>query len=218
MIYRQQRNYENLQRVTYDGVGKYEVPPILPSDELVDWANANWLGCNYMRGCEDPEDHVLHFFVDDYQFNRFWTDPDRYIPKLKRFKAVCSPDFSTYIDFPMAIQIYNHYRKHWLAAYWQANGVNVIPTISWSDSRSFEWCFDGEPTHTTVAISSVGTQMGGKTKKLFLDGYNEMIRRLEPKEIVVMGILPPECEGPIISIDAFQERFKKLNKNVQEGV
>ena len=46
---------------------------------------------------------------------------------------------------PFAMQIYNQYRKHWLAAYWQLNGITVYPTISWSDENSYEWCFDGEP-------------------------------------------------------------------------
>mgnify|MGYP000668335336 CR=1 FL=1 len=105
----------------------------------------NWISFNFAKGCEEPERHGVHFFIDDYQFNRVWTSPDVYVEMLGRFQAVCTPDFSTYTDFPKAIQIYNHYRKHWLGAYWQAHGMTVIPTISWSDHDSYEWCFDGEP-------------------------------------------------------------------------
>ena len=35
----------------------------------------------------------------------------------------------------------------------------MIPSISWSDEHSFDWCFDGDPVRGTVAVSSVGTQM-----------------------------------------------------------
>ena len=139
----------------------------------------SWIGFNYAKGCKNPADTGLHFFVDDYQFTRLWTNPDAYLDLLRRFKAVCTPDFSTYTDFPAAVQIlgmpasfktpkiWAHYRKHWLGAYWQMHGIPVIPTISWSDERSFEWCFDGEPVGGAVAVSSVGTQNSERAAALF---------------------------------------------------
>lgn len=154
MQYRTTRNYENLQKAMFDGVGRYDIPQIQPEHRIAD----NWISFNYAKGCEDPELHGVHFFVDDYQFLRLWTNPDTYINMLSRFQVVCTPDFSTYTDFPKAVQIFNHYRKHWLGAYWQASGITVIPTISWSDEDSYEWCFDGEPIGGVVAVSSVGTQ------------------------------------------------------------
>lgn len=113
-MYRTQRNYENAQRMLFDGVGQYSTPVIEPTQ----FDNAEFIGFNYARSAKNPEDKAVHFFLDDYQFNRVWTDPDRYIPMLQRFKYVLTPDFSLYTDFPKALQIYNHYRKHWLGAYW----------------------------------------------------------------------------------------------------
>ena len=75
--------------------------------------------------------------------------------------------FSLYTDYPVAVQLYSHYRKHWLGAWWQKNGLTVIPSISWSDEHSFDWCFDGDPVRGTVAVSSVGTQMNDNTRSLF---------------------------------------------------
>lgn len=46
----------------------------------------------------------------------------------------------------------------------QMYGIDVIPTISWSDRESFEWCFDGEPVDGAVAVSSVGV-MNSKERK-----------------------------------------------------
>ena len=134
-MYRAQRNYENAQRMLFEGAGQYDIPEIEPTQ----FDNADFIGFNYAKSAKNCKDKAVHFFLDDYQFARVWTDPDRYIPVLQRFKYVLTPDFSLYTDFPKPLQIYNHYRKHWLGAYWQMHGINVIPTICWSDQDSFEW-------------------------------------------------------------------------------
>lgn len=205
MSYKSQRNYENAQRMLFDGIGQYAIPEIEPTQ----FENAEFIGFNYAKSAKNPESKAVHFFLDDYQFTRVWTDPDRYIPMLQRFKYVLAPDFSLYTDFPKPLQIYNHYRKHWLGAYWQMLGINVIPTICWSNQESFEWCFDGEPTHSVVAISSVGTQNGTEKKQCFLDGYFEMIKRLEPTQIIFYGRVPDECKGNIVHIKQFTEKWNK---------
>ena len=205
-MYRQGRNYENLNKAIFSGTGTYGIPPILPDDGA---DASSFIGFNYARSCKHPEDKGLHFFVDDYQFVRLWTNPDAYLDMLARFRCVCTPDFSTYTDFPLAVQIYNHYRKHWLGAYWQQHGITVIPTISWSDKASFDWCFDGEPQGAAVAVSSVGTQLAKDTRRLFLLGYNEMLTRLQPKRIYFYGTVPDECQGNIVPLPAFQTGMKE---------
>lgn len=208
-LFQNRTAYENLTREIFDGVGKYGIPEIKPENVKPE----KFIGCNYAKSCKNPKENCIHFFVDDYQFSRFWQRPDNYIDLLKQFYCVCSPDFSMYTDFPKAIQIYNHYRKHWLAAYWQTNGIKVIPTIGWSDHNSYDWCFDGEPKNSIVAVSSVGTQNDKMVKKLFLDGYNEMLKRLEPELIIFYGSIPKECMGNILRVKAFQDKFKEAKVN-----
>ena len=87
--------------------------------------------------------------------------------------------------------------------------MKVIPTISWSTPDSFDWCFDGEPEGSTVAISSVGCMNGKESKALFLAGYNEMVRRLHPETIIFYGSVPEECMGNIVRVKAFCEKFKE---------
>lgn len=205
-MYKQQRNYENLQKCMFPGVGKYDMPEIKPAEYQVD----NWIGFNFARTCDEPEIHGVHFFVDDYQFIRLWTNPDAYLPMLSRFQAVCSPDFSMYTDFPKAVSIYNSYRKHWLAAYWQRNGVRVIPTISWIDESSYDWVFDGEPTGSMVAVSSVGTQQDKEATRLFRLGYEEMMRRLNPSAIIFYGKVPDGLPGNIIRVPTFTSKWRKV--------
>jgi hypothetical protein len=118
----------------FDGAGKYGIPQIEP--EIFE-DDCEFVGFNYARGnCSNTDQKVVHFFLDDYQFYSLWRNPDRYVDKLSKFRYVLTPDFSTYTDFPKAIQIYNHYRKHWVGAYLQEYGCRVIPTISWSTPDS----------------------------------------------------------------------------------
>ena len=168
------------------------------------------MGFNYAKSVKGKSNKGVHFFLDDYQFVRLWNRPADYLSILKQFDFVLTPDFSLYNDFPVAMQIYNHYRKHWLGAFWEDNGIEVIPTICWSDDKSFNWCFDGEPVGGTVAVSSIGTQNSEQAKQAFMRGYNEMINRLTPDTIIFYGNVPDECRGNIIRIRPFSDKFKEV--------
>lgn len=205
--FRQTRFWENCEKRIFDGVGKYDIPEIqgmYDVDEISDF-----IGWNYALKEKHPEDKAVHFFVDDYQFNRLWTNPDAYLEKLKRFQYVFTQDFSPYADFPKAVQVFNHFRKHWIGAYLQENGVRVIPTVTWSYQPSYDFCFDGEPKNSVVAISSVGCMKSKRNKQMLIDGYNEMVKRLEPSCIIFYGMVPDECKGNIIRVKPFQNKFKK---------
>lgn len=202
-----ERAFENLGKAIFPGVGVYGIPQISPISSPLP---TEWIAFNYAKTCHKPRGKGVHFFIDDYQFIRCWNKPDQYLPLLQKFEAICSPDFSLYTDMPMAMQIYNHYRKHWLAAYWQSIGISVIPTISWSTKESFEWCFDGEPTNSVVAISSVGTQNSKARKRLFLDGYEAMVEKLRPNTILFYGQVPTECRWNIVRVKAFQDKFEEV--------
>lgn len=186
-------------------MGVYQIPQI----QATHYNSCEFIGFNYARSEKDKNNKGVHFFLDDYQFNRLWTNIDQYISLLSQFKYVLSPDFSMYTDFPKALQIYNHYRKHWIGAYLQEAGVNVIPTIAWSTPDSFEWCFDGEPKGGCVAVSSVGCMKSKKSKELFVLGYREMVKRLEPTQILFYGSVPDECIGNIVRVKQFSEKFKE---------
>lgn len=201
-------NFENLDKMQFPGVGKYSIPHIAGGD----FQKCEFIPFNFVKTEKYPSVKGVHFFVDDYQFVRLWNKPDLYLPVLSRFSCVLSPDFSTYIDMPVAMQIYNHYRKHWLAAYWQANGIRVVPTISWGLPDTFSWCFDGEPTNSVVAVSSVGTQKSKQSRELFLQGYREMLRRLNPTQIIFYGLVPEECDWNVIRISPYYKKIEEARK------
>lgn len=127
------KRYENIERMNFEGAGEYGIPAIEPVNLSGD---TEFIPFNYVASCKRRTGKSVHFFVDDYQFLRLWNNPDRYIPTLLQFQYVLTPDFSVYTDFPKALQVWNHYRKHWLGAYMQMHGVDVIPTIAWSTPDS----------------------------------------------------------------------------------
>lgn len=188
------RNGHNLELGNFPAEGSYDIP-IIKSVSLED--RIPWIPFNCAKTDKLRAAHGVHFFIDDYLFQRAWHDPARYALLLRDFRAVMTPDFSLFTDYPVAVQIYNHWRKHLLGAYWQSLGMTVIPSICWSDHASYGWCFDGEPVGGTVAVSSVGTQKSRAARALFMDGYNEMLRRLRPDKVIFFGDVPESCEGSL---------------------
>ena len=189
--------------------GDYDIPMM----DAQSFHNVEFVGYNYAKGCKNKSGKGVHFFLDDYQFERVWREPAACAKTLMDFSCVMTPDFSMYTDFPKALQIYNHYRKQWLGAYWQALGMTVIPTIAWSDADSYAWCFDGIPQNATVAVSSVGTQNSKEAKALFLQGWDAMMDRLQPETVIFYGQVPKECNANIVSIKAYQEKFREVKTN-----
>lgn len=202
-------NFENLNKAAFLGVGAYDIPEIPPFEFSEELEKTEFIPYNFANSCKTPEKTGVHFFVDDYQFVRLWNKPDVYLEKLRRFKCVFAPDFSTFTDMPAAMQIYNHYRKHWLASYWAKHGIAVIPTISWSTPDSFEWCFDGEPHGSVVAVSNVGCMRDPISRELFSLGYEEMKRVLQPSAILCYGA---ELSGTI-NIKPYYLKIKEARKS-----
>ena len=185
----------NLLEMAFDGVGKYQIPQIQPVTELY---IKDWIGFNFVATTKKQRKLTgVHFYIDDYQFERIWNQPWRYSKTIKQFGAVMTPDFSTYLDFPLAVRIFNHYRKHWCGAYWQANGATVIPTIEWGLPEDYDWCFDGEPEGGIVAVSNVGIMRSKELRENYMKGYKEMLTRLQPKEVLMFGHIFDDYPGPV---------------------
>ena len=198
----------NLDEIVFDGVGKYDIPAIMPEQ----YEPTDFIGFNFAKTCKDRADKSIHFFLDDYQFDRVWHDPRRYTELMSQFKSVMSPGFSQYVDWPKAIRIYNHYRKHFIAAYWQMNGIKVYPSVLWSDKESIEWSFDGEPIGGCVAVGSQCTQKQKGLAELFMYGYDAMLERLQPTTILIYGKVPKECRGNVIQIKPFSSKFDEIRR------
>lgn len=191
-------------------VGRYDMPVILKQDielkeKTVSFNNRTQKECV-----------ALHFFIDDYQFDRIWNSPERYVDMLSKYEYICSPDYSLYIDFPKTLQMYNTYKKQFLGAYFQLHGIKVVPTVSWSDTDSYKWCFDGIEKGSCVACSSVGCMRNKESKQLFISGFIAMHNIVQPKKILMVGKLPDELkkyEDICVFVKAYQDEIKERMRN-----
>jgi len=149
------------------------------------------IGFNEVLTCKNPRATGVHFFIDDYQFERIWEHPERYLDRLREFPLVFEPDFSLYGAYPVPVQQWNHYRNQLIAAWLQAQGVRVIATPSWSDEESMSWAFDGIEEGAPVALSTVGVGHKANTAG-FMRGIAVLQEMKHPSEAVVYGKMLPE--------------------------
>lgn len=132
----------------------------------------------------------VHFFEDDVEFERIWNAPNRYLPILRKFDGVITPDFSLYRDMPLVMQEWNTYRSRAIGHWLQENGITVIPNIRFSDERSYAFCCDGVSKGGTIAVGSHGCIKINIERMYFERGLSEIIKKLEPKRIIVYGAAP----------------------------
>lgn len=183
--------------------GQFDFPVIKKTNVIPD----NIISFNYAKSCKEPEKYFVHFYIDDYQFERVWKRPEYYAKVLGRFKGIIAPDFSTYTNMPKAQQIYQVYKSRLIAAYFASLGYEVIPNISWSDENSLNWSLEGIPKHSTVALSTNGV-LNKEAKQNFINCYKKAMSILEPEAIIVVGEVPEEIQSD--KTVQFDSRIKHL--------
>ena len=184
--------------------------PVLPHVPLT--AVPEWLAPYRTRVYTDKplDDGACHFFLDDYRFETVWTRPQKALTHLRRYTTVLTPDFSLYSEWPLALQQFNVYRSRWCGAFWAGQGLTVIPTVSWSTAASFSFCFLGIPRHSVVAVSAIGVRQPA-AKQWFVEGFREMIARLQPSCVLAYGRLPSACYD-LASIRPYPTRWEGLHR------
>ena len=142
----------------------------------------------------------------------------QYLPKLKKFKGIISPDFSLYRNMPLVMQMWNTYRGRSIAVWLQNNGVEVIPNVRFGDERTFSFCFDGVEENKTVAVGTHGCIKRKEDKIFFKVGLAHLVHQLSPKIIIVYGSAPDSIFKPYkdigINIISFESEFSKSRGQV----
>lgn len=175
--------------------GKYEFPKI--KKQNIDVNKIEFL--SYVNAKTDDtknKDKTIHFFTYDWKFEKVYENAEEELEKLKQYYCLLSPDFSIFTNMPIALQIQSIFKNRWCGAYWQSKGLKVIPTISWGDERSFDFCFDGIEEGSIVAVC---TYCRENCEEEFMLGYNEMIKRIKPSEIL-----------------CYDEPFQSMKGNIKE--
>lgn len=174
-------------RMTFESSSPHDIPDLDPSkfvpENLAAWNNPR------QRHHAADTGGALHFFLDDYRFETCWSAPERLLPRVLAVGATLTPDFSLWRDMPRAAQVWNIYRSRWCGAFWQSENVHVIPTACWSTPDTFDFCFDGIPERSNVAVTSIGVRSAAEDKELFRLGLQELIRRTQPRLLLTYGRL-----------------------------
>ena len=198
----QMRGNPLFTRTTGHETGRWGIPmlmkPSIPNGtiDLIAWSDTR------------PNDSInrrkgVHFFVDDYRFESIYRWPERSLQKLGQYKFVLTPDYSLYTDMPVWRQIESVGKSRWCGVWWQEHGLNVIPTVSWSDFSSYTYCFDCIECGSTVAVGMIGCK---HSKRAFLNGYDAMLEKIQPELVICFGRPFVEMRGPVVPIDYMASR------------
>ncbi len=71
---------------------------------------------------------TLHFYTEDYKFEALWKDPSGLL--LSGCVNAVEPNFSTNIQMPRALAVYQVFRKRWIARWWQSKGVRIFVDLN----------------------------------------------------------------------------------------
>lgn len=187
-----------MEDASFDG---YYDMPIIGEEKII--VPEKLISYEIIRNHNFENMEFVHFYMDDYKFdgqfgvwNTINNNPnDSRGFSLKRFagaSGVIAPDYSLYMDMPRAMQIWNVYRSRAVAYYLSKKGLYVIPNVRWADEESYDFAFAGVRKNGIVAVGTHGCYKKKKDRYLFHKGFLEMIKRLNPKFIIIYGAISSE--------------------------
>lgn len=199
---------QRLVRNEFEKCGKYGMPLIRKQNIDLDKISL-WNYTKTKVNDTENKDKTIHFFTYDWNFENVYQKPEQALEKLDQYYALLTPEFSTYKDMPLARQIDSVFKNRWCGAFWQKQGMLVIPTISWGSYGCFEFCFDGVEEGSVVAVSTYTRE---DNKKGFMEGYEKMMEKIKPSAIICYGEPFSEMKGNIKAIDPFnkEELIEKM--------
>ena len=136
------------------------------------------------RNCKNYNCFV-HFYEDDFRFQRIWNNPRKYLSKLKKFDGVIMPDFSTSLDFIKPLKFISAYRNQALAVWFQNNGMIVVGNARYEPKCDF--LLEGLPKHTVIAICGRACTKRIKDRRCFVRDVKATVDKLEPSAIIYYG-------------------------------
>ena len=161
----------------------------------------------------DDYNKWIHFYEHDYVIERIWKYPHKYLPIIRKYAGVISPDFSLYRDMPLIMQIYNIFRSRMIARWLQDNGVKVIINVRFGDRRTYKVACTGVPKHCTIAIGTHGTMKLCEDRKVIEDGVAFVLKNLEPSVLIIYGTTSETiidlCKESNVQLIVFQSDFGK---------
>lgn len=168
--------------------GKYGIPLLRSYQDSIPefyttFSNINSIG--NPNACITGFDH-------DYVIDRLWYAPEKYVEKISHYKCMAEPDYSLKANHPLGLQIANTFRSHTVAFYMQEHGIIILPSMSWSSTPSYDFCFDGHSKGGAVLVSTIGVIKDERARIYFRNGFIEMLKRISPDAVILYGDINEE--------------------------
>lgn len=186
--------------------------PILKKTNLskIDWDNLKAIGIKSASPRTSSKNKLVLMHAYDKDLMRLWNDPLKKIGLFQGFAAVGTPDFSIYPNMNENDIRHNIYMSRWLGVTWQNYNCTVLPTMGWALPDTYDLCFGNVEYEAPVIVSTLGCD---EHKDIFLDGFNEMRKRINPPLIIVLGNMIEGMTGTFINYkytDIFCSRYTQI--------
>ena len=166
----------------------------------------------------DTKRGYIHFYMHDNLFQDFIANVKKYVNLISQYDGIITPDCSLAVGQLDYLQMTNTYFNRAIGAFLQRLGIPVVPTVRLSDENSYRFCFNGLPKHSIVAISTHGCIKSKKQKEQFREGLIQMLKILEPRDVIVYGYMPKSIFGGLEQVTNFHNYPNHFEKNCKKKV
>lgn len=151
----------------------------------------NVIGINEVLSFKGDKSRTLvHFFVDDYQFERVWNKPELWAEKLRGFAVVLTPDFSALEGLPEEVNLYNAWRSARVGQIWQEAWIDedtqLVPTLIYTNEKDVVRATRLLAPFGWYAISTTGIRTTSEFER-FTNGLLQASKELVPRGLIVFG-------------------------------
>ena len=112
-----------------------------PPTRLIPYDEAKTVHGKELRN-GNPDYHVdafIHFYIDDHKFDgkqsSIWLYPEKALEIIRHYSGIIAPDFSTCLDFPKPLKLWNFYRMN---AFVTAHGNGRGQTNAYIEGENFD--------------------------------------------------------------------------------
>lgn len=98
--------------------------------------------------------------------------------------------------------------SRWLGVTWQNLNCIVLPTAIWALPDTYDLCFSSIEFESVVVVSTLGCK---RNINVFLEGFNEMKRRINPPLIIVYGDMINGMTGRFLHFQ-YTDSFRRPKK------
>ena len=181
----------------YRVIAPYDIPIVEAQDielpeRFIAFHNMNWE--ENSRGL-DPSVTGVRFFENDSVEDRFWNNMGYWIERLKKYKCVVAPDFSTYYEMPMQVALFNLWRTFLCAQALQDAGIpTILPCRTLYDWKYGQFVNEWFPKNAYYAISTKGSMRDDWDMDNIRQSLDGIYENMNPKAVLIFGTDVPDYE------------------------